>query len=160
MAKHRDYRAEYQRRKEIAEQRGLTTAQARGHARIHQGEAKISTLRAHGLVSAPVHTTQSLVTADGAYFLVDLDKRNTSKLAKWANAQERILDKRTSRLSKREAERELRSFRNKTVKDVQGHVYTLSVDMNTIQRAISEGSDTGTYIFEKRYRVPGSEVAA
>ena len=45
----RSYAAEYARRKELAAQRGLSTAQARGHAR--PGEAKVSALKEEGLIS-------------------------------------------------------------------------------------------------------------
>jgi hypothetical protein len=49
MAKQRDYAAEYGRRKELAAQRGVSTSQARGHAR--SAETPISQLKREGLIS-------------------------------------------------------------------------------------------------------------
>jgi hypothetical protein len=49
MAGQRDYAAEYARRKELAAGRGLSTAQARGHAR--PAETPISELKREGLIS-------------------------------------------------------------------------------------------------------------
>lgn len=46
--KKRDHKAEYQRRRELGNERGLSIAQARGHAR--KNEAKISELKRSGIV--------------------------------------------------------------------------------------------------------------
>jgi hypothetical protein len=47
----RDYKKEYERRKKLAKKRGLTTAQARGHAR--KQEVPISQLKSQGLLVTP-----------------------------------------------------------------------------------------------------------
>lgn len=47
-SKKRDYKAEYQRRRELGNERGLSIAQARGHAR--KDETKISELKRSGIV--------------------------------------------------------------------------------------------------------------
>ncbi|SFM87005.1 hypothetical protein [Nitrosomonas communis] len=47
-ARKRNYKAEYQRRRQLAEQRGFSIAQARGHAR--KSEAKISELKRSGVI--------------------------------------------------------------------------------------------------------------
>lgn len=156
----RDFQAEYRRRQEQGKDRGLSPSQIRGHAKT--GEAKVSELRTQGKITAPRYTTQSLVTADGTYHsAVELDKRNSRKLARWNNARAKIMDKRTSRYTKREAERELRSFKGKTVTDVRGNKYQLASDMNTIQQAETEGSPEGVFTFLKHYKEPGrGEVAA
>src|SRR5689334_17278430 len=44
----RDYAAEYARRKQLAAERGLTVAQARGHPRTVKGESSIRTLLQRG----------------------------------------------------------------------------------------------------------------
>lgn len=44
----RNYKAEYQRRLQLAKERGLSTAQARGHAR--KNEAKVSELKSSGVI--------------------------------------------------------------------------------------------------------------
>lgn len=49
--KPRDYQAEYRRRQELGKKRGLSKAQARGHARIKKGESSIKQLRKAGNVS-------------------------------------------------------------------------------------------------------------
>jgi hypothetical protein len=48
LSKKRDYKAEYQRRRELGNERGLSIAQARGHAR--KDEAKISELKRSGII--------------------------------------------------------------------------------------------------------------
>ncbi|SFF03453.1 hypothetical protein [Nitrosomonas sp. Nm166] len=48
--KKRDYKAEYQRRRQLAQERGLSIAQARGHARI--SEAKVSELKRSGVIGS------------------------------------------------------------------------------------------------------------
>lgn len=53
--KNRDFKAEYQRRRQLAKERGLTIAQARGHAR--KGESKISELKRSGLIDTARKTT-------------------------------------------------------------------------------------------------------
>ncbi|SFF01664.1 hypothetical protein [Nitrosomonas sp. Nm166] len=53
--KKRDYKAEYQRRRQLAEERGLSIAQARGHAR--KEETKVSELKRSGLIGSTRTTT-------------------------------------------------------------------------------------------------------
>ncbi len=154
MARARNHAEEYRRRKEQAEQRGLSVAQARGHAK--SGEAKVSELRAQGVIGRARHTTQSLVTADGAYHKhVELDKRNSRKVALWNSALGKLMDVRVSNLNKVMAQRELASFKGKTVTDTRGNKYTLAADLNTIQQALAEGSEEGGFTFIKHYRVTG-----
>ncbi|AKH38462.1 MULTISPECIES: hypothetical protein [Nitrosomonas] len=49
-SKQRNYKAEYQRRRQLAQQRGLTIAQARGHAR--KDETKVSELKRSGVIDS------------------------------------------------------------------------------------------------------------
>jgi hypothetical protein len=55
VSKIRDYRAEYQRRRLLASERGLSIAQARGHAR--KSEAKISDLKRSGVIDRSRNNT-------------------------------------------------------------------------------------------------------
>lgn len=55
VSKTRDYKAEYQRRRLLATERGLSIAQARGHAR--KSEAKISELKRSGVIDSSRKTT-------------------------------------------------------------------------------------------------------
>lgn len=161
MARARDYRREYQRRKEQATERGLTTAQARGHARTVKGESKVSELRAQGVIGAPRRTTQSLVTADGTFHrAVELDTRNSRKVATWNSALGKLMDGRVSRLNKIAAQKELASFKGKTITDTRGNKYTLATDLNTIQQALAEGSEEGGFTFIKHYKITGGGIAA
>ena len=50
-SKKRDYKKEYARRKELGKKRGLSTAQASGHARKKYGESSVKELREAGNVS-------------------------------------------------------------------------------------------------------------
>ncbi len=54
-SKTRDYKAEYQRRIQLAKERGLSIAQARGHAR--KNEAKVSDLKRTGVIDNTRKTT-------------------------------------------------------------------------------------------------------
>lgn len=54
-SKKRDYRAEYQRRRELGRERGLSIAQARGHARV--GETKILELKRSGVIDVSRKST-------------------------------------------------------------------------------------------------------
>ncbi|GJL73398.1 MAG: hypothetical protein NMNS01_25970 [Nitrosomonas sp.] len=53
--KKRNYKAEYQRRLQLAEERGLSTAQARGHVR--KNEVKVSELKQSGVIDKSRKTT-------------------------------------------------------------------------------------------------------
>lgn len=55
LTKNRDFKAEYQRRRQLAKERGLSIAQARGHAR--KSESKISELKRSGLIDSARKTT-------------------------------------------------------------------------------------------------------
>lgn len=55
VSKVRDYKAEFQRRRLLAEERGLSIAQARGHAR--KSETKISELKRSGVIERSRKTT-------------------------------------------------------------------------------------------------------
>jgi hypothetical protein len=55
VTKVRDFKAEYRRRRQLAQERGLSIAQARGHAR--KDEAKISDLKRSGVIGSSRQNT-------------------------------------------------------------------------------------------------------
>ncbi len=95
MARHepRNYKAEYRRRKELAAERGLSTAQARGHARTGKSEQGVAALKRAGTVESA-----KVSTLDKFYRVVD-KMRQGVPLSKAAR-QEGISTDTVNRLNK------------------------------------------------------------